>query len=249
MGKSVLVIFKRSFLLVLGLAIVAAAGMGGLTMQVLAKKAYYPLAGKKLVIDAGHGGVDSGANDSGFKEKDVNLQVALKLREILTMAGAEVVMTRTMDKDVTQSGNAGLKRYHRDLDGRKNIVNNSGADAFISLHVNSCRAANRTRGCFVFYHKEKQAGKILAECLQGQLNGMVVQYKKEGEHAEREPRTADFFLLRTAKIPAALVEMGFMTHPEERKLLLQDAYQEKLAKTIADGLRDYFLCLAAKKNS
>ncbi|KNZ70514.1 cell wall hydrolase/autolysin [Thermincola ferriacetica] len=241
-GRTLLFIIRKKMVVLFIAALFLTTGLYHWAASALARKAYYPLQGKKIVLDPGHGGVDSGANDSsGFKEKTVNLEVALKLRELLVLGGAEVIMTRTDDSDVTEKGDPGKKRYHRDMDGRRKLMNESGADVFISLHVNACRGAHRTRGAFVYYHKNSESGKMLAECLAAQLNHYVADYKKEGELAIHKACTANYYLLRNAKIPAALVEMGFMTHPEEKRLLSNQDYQKGLAKALADGLRDYFL--------
>ncbi len=244
--KTMLIILKKPFIAMVVFALMLTMGLCKMSATVLARKAYFPLGGKKIVIDPGHGGVDSGANDNGFKEKDVNLQIALELRNILTLAGAEVVMTRTDDTDVTEKGDPGLRRYQRDLDGRVNVMNENKADLFISLHVNSCQGANRTRGGFVFYRKGSSDGELLAECIQERVNGYVKRFTSDGELGQHHSRPANYYLLKNAGVPAALVEMGFMTHREERRLLMDPAYQRGLAQVVAAGVRDFFVNVSTK---
>ena len=188
--------------------------------------------GKIIVVDAGHGGIDPGANRSGILEKDINLDIALALRDILKNDGVKVILTR--DIDVELSGLCDNKkvrgRYRRDLNARLEMIQESDADLFVSVHTNASYKAKR-RGFECFYFAKSEQGKLLAVAIQEQLR-RVAPISQDAE-------SAGFFVLRRNKVPAVLVEVGFITNPEERTLLQSEEYQRKLAEAIALGISDY----------
>ncbi|MBP2656454.1 MAG: cell wall hydrolase/autolysin [Firmicutes bacterium] len=190
-------------------------------------------AGKIIVVDAGHGGIDPGANRSGILEKDINLDITLAIRDMLKNNGVKVVLTR--DTDVDLSGlcdNERVRgRYRRDLNARIEMIQESDADLFVSVHTNASYKTKR-RGFECFYSAKSEQGKRLAVAIQEQLR-RVAPISQEAE-------PADFFVLRRNKVPAVLVEVGFITNPEERALLQSNEYQRKLANAIAFGISDYY---------
>lgn len=200
-----------------------------------------PFKAKTIVIDPGHGGVDGGASlGEHFHEKDINLDVSLKLKELLVNAGAEVVLTRDSDVSLENRSDLQSSRYRRDLDARRDIVNNSGAAVFISIHTNCFRSNPKTKGAIVFYHYDSEEGEKLARLVGGSIDGIVYRDFLKSNTLEAKVLPESLFMLRSTEIPGILVETGYMTNAEEGMLLKQDAYQKIMAEALLEGLRHYF---------
>lgn len=193
----------------------------------------HKLSSKVIVVDAGHGGIDPGANRPGVLEKDINLAIALQLKTILNQYGAKVVLSRQTDTELSpECDNEKVRgRYHRDLTARVEMAEESDADLFISLHANAV-SNSKQHGAEVFYYAKSETSKALSIFIQGEL-GKVVKVPPT-------PNTAGFFVLRRNKIPAALIEVGYITNMEERTLLQSPEHQRKLAEAIAKGIYDYY---------
>ena len=193
----------------------------------------HKLTGKVIVVDAGHGGIDPGANRPGVLEKDINLAIALELKNILNQDGAKVVLSREADVDLSgECDNEKVKgRYHRDLAARVEMVEESDADLFISIHANAVANAKR-HGAEVFYYAKSDDGKTLANSIQVELCKVT--------QTAHTASTADYFVLRRNKIPAALIEVGYITNRKERTALQSPEYQKKLAESIAAGIHNYY---------
>lgn len=191
------------------------------------------LADKVIIVDAGHGGVDTGANRPGIVEKDINLAVALQLKTILNHNGAKVILSRQTDIELsTECDDEKVKgRYHRDLAARVELAEESDADIFISIHANAVGNAKR-HGAEVFYYAKSEQGKLLANAIQTELHTIT--------HTPEAANPGNYFVLRRNKIPAVLIEIGYITNPDERRLLQTEAYQHKLAETIALGICKYY---------
>ena len=191
------------------------------------------LSGKIIVVDAGHGGIDSGANRPGVLEKDINLAIALQLKNVLNRYGAKVALSRQTDIELSSDcDNEKVRgRYHRDLTARVEMVEESDADLFISIHANAVLNIKR-QGAEVFYDAKSETSKVLSNSIQAEL-GKVAKVTSP-------PNTANFFVLRRNKIPAALVEVGYITNIEELSLLKSPEYQLKLAEAIAKGIYNYY---------
>lgn len=192
----------------------------------------HKLAGKVIVVDAGHGGIDPGANRPGVLEKDINLAIALTLKDVLNQNGAKVVLSRQTDVELSpECDNEKVRgRYHRDLAARVEMVEESDADLFISIHANAIANAQR-HGAEVFFASKSETGKSLANLIQSELCKVT--------QTIRSAKVADYFVLRRNKIPAALVEVGYITNMEERLLLQTPEYQSKLAEAIAKGIYQF----------
>ena len=191
-------------------------------------------ASKRIVLDAGHGGMDPGAVGRGGKrEKEVVLDIANRLRRLLASDGFRVVMTRSDDRHMPLS--------------ERNDLGKNGADLFISLHVNAARASSASgietwiapAGLLGFrwlsgnYSRQIHAqNRAFAEALQ---RGMTAQTGAKN----RGVKEGSFAVLSGLQIPAALVEMGFLTNPAEAARLAQPAYRQRLAEGIANGVRAY----------
>lgn len=193
-----------------------------------------PLSGKVIAIDAGHGGPDGGAvSREGLIEKDINLSVSLYLRDYLQQAGAIVVLTREGDYDLAQEGTKGYsKRKTEDLKQRVRTIEEENADMFISIHMNSV-PSSRWSGAQTFFYPNHEGNKALADLIQEEL-------RKTLENTDRVAKTANtIFLLKALKMPAALVEVGFLSNPQESALLGDDVYQRKVATSIYRGILSF----------
>ncbi len=185
------------------------------------------LAGKIVVIDPGHGGIDSGTShpEMELEEKDLNLDIALRTAVILKQVGANVVMTREIDE--MKGGN-----YLRDLDIRIETANQSGADALISIHVNHFPDPSVSGGQ-AFFAPGCDDGKALALLLQEEMAEL-----QPGN--TREVQAASYVMLTRTTMASVLVEVGFMSSPSDRALLADEAYREQLARAIVRALLSYF---------
>jgi len=188
-----------------------------------------------IVIDPGHGGEDGGAvGVTGIKEKDLNLKIALKLKEKLLNSGINVVMTRDTDIMLCDK-NQQKKRKRTDFDNRIKIAQNYNNAIFISIHMNYFED-NSQSGAQIFYSKNNPESKEIASILREELKNSLNPNNKR----QIKPSGKEIYLLSNLKIPACLIECGFISNPTEEQLLMSDKYQEKIAETIKNGLLKYF---------
>lgn len=186
-----------------------------------------PLAGKTVVLDPGHGGAQAGAFYYGVREADVNLAIALKLRDKLAAAGARVVMTRATDQLAAPPRIA----IAAELQARVDIAKAVDADIFVSVHSNA-HDKEETNGAITFYAPGRPTD--LARAIQ---EGLIL----ETGAVNKGVRPANFYVLRNSDIPAVLVEVGFMSNRTECSRLADPAYQEEAASGIFKGIVRYFL--------
>lgn len=199
-----------------------------------------PLGGLKIVLDAGHGGMDGGASKGEIIEKDITLAITGKVARQLRRLGAEVVMTRTKDGDVlsehapSEQFSTNRERKKQDIFLRETLVESHEPDIFVTIHANAI-PNSKWRGAQVFYHKEGHAdGEQLAKMIQQSIRDTM-------ENTDREALTIkEVYLLKKVKAPAVLVETGFLSNDEERALLADSNYQDKMAQAIARGIENYF---------
>lgn len=220
----------------------------------------FPLSLKRIVIDPGHGGVQTGAvAESGLTEKEVTLDVALRLRRLLTDAPFEVLLTRDSDKSLA-------------LEKRVDFANSNSADLFISIHVNwmEPRTIRGPETFFVgptddpltmklvsmenrdskhsfadlrhaldkiYIDARRNESRTLAKTIQGQLYGFLKQGNAALEN--RGVKTAPFAVLMGTQMPAILVEVSCLSNSDEVKLLTNGEYREKIALALLDGIRSY----------
>lgn len=188
------------------------------------------LLGKVIYIDAGHGGIDPGAVYKDIHEADINLKISMSLANLLEKNGAIVLLTRTGDYDL--SVNNAVNRKRSDLSRRANIINESNGDLYISIHLNSI-ASSTWRGAQVFYDDINPKNEKLAKLLQNTL-------KKDLKSSREYKEMTDMYMYKRIKIPGVLVEVGFLSNDNERYLLLQKTYQDKVAKSLCGGIIEYF---------
>ena len=172
-----------------------------------------------IVLDAGHGGKDQGASGADVIEKEITLAIAKKTEKILKEAGYKVKMVRDDDTFV-------------ELEERAEYANRKEAKVFVSIHCNSSEGGEGN-GIETFYTEQKEDGsQELAQCIQ---ESVIAQTSAR----DREIKCADYVVIVRSEMPAALVETGFLSDSNERELLQQEQYQEKLAKGIAEGIIDF----------
>lgn len=177
-----------------------------------------PLSGQVILIDPGHGGIDPGACGRKYYEKDIVLRVALYLGVKLQKSGAKVVYTRTGDYDLESA-------TVDDLTARVRLIDSSKATIVISIHCNAFTSPDE-RGAQTFYNASRHPdSKKLAQLIQSELI-------KETQTEREASAKVDHFMLNHAKVPAVTVELGFLSNPDEEKLLASSNYQQKLANCI-----------------
>lgn len=188
------------------------------------------LFGKVIYIDPGHGGPDPGTVYKDIYEKDINLEICLKLQKKLENEGAIVYLTRYGDYDLSK--NNAYERKKSDLNNRAKIINSSNADIYISIHLNSIVSSN-WRGAQVFYDDINSNNIIFAKIMQKQL--------KDDLKTNREIKEIDNMLMnRKINIPGILIEAGFLSNQSDRYLLRQADYQYKICNSIKNGIIKYF---------
>jgi len=185
-----------------------------------------------VLIDVGHGGIDSGTTHGSILEKDINLTIAKKTYESLRRKGLIALLNR-MDDYALSGENLWLRsrsRHIKDLAQRSHLANEVKPKVVISLHVNSAKNASK-RGALLLHQKDERS-KALAQSIQAKLNPL---YPESNEPVYGRK----YYLLKHTKPPAVIVEMGFMTNAQDRAFLLSDAGQQSIADRIAEGVAAY----------
>lgn len=184
------------------------------------------LKGTIIAVDAGHGGSDPGAiGVTGTIEKEINLILAKKLEALLTKKGAIVVMTRTEDDTFSE-----VKKD--DLDARAALVKKEKAELFLSIQCNATPNSS-LRGAQTFYYPESKEGEALAKAIQN-------RFVRTLKNTDRKALTlSSAYIMGKLDIPAIMVEVGFLSNPEEEALLKNNSYQEKIVAAIYSGITDY----------
>ena len=183
------------------------------------------LADKVIVVDAGHGGTSSGATFGGVQEKNITLAIALKLRACLEACGARVVMTR--DRDTTVP-----------LYDRPNLANAINADLFISVHNDDTERANSASGTSSYYHKGDASSRALAVCVQQSVMA-VTGLPSRGALSDGILYASGLAVLRCSSMPSVLVEVAYINNQRDRRKLVDDGFQQRVAQAMCDGLRHY----------
>lgn len=193
---------------------------------------------KTVVLDPGHGGEDPGAvsDYSGTKEKDINLIIANNLKNMLETSGYKVIMTRKDDTLKYEPGTTNVvKKRSQDLQARKKLIDESGADIAVSIHLNKF-PQTQYFGAQTFYPPDFPESKRLAESIQAKIREVVDPENKREALVKKEP----IIILKNPQITTAIVEGGFLSNEKEEKKIISQAYQQKLAEAIFEGVRDYF---------
>ena len=195
-----------------------------------------PVSGKTIVLDAGHGTPDEGAQSSnGTTEAETNLKIALKVQNLLEQSGCTVILTRSDEKAIYDLDKQTLKEKKiSDIRNRVKIGNSSSADIFVSIHLNKI-PQQQYWGWQCFYNGTNEDSMNLAKILQSSLNEAI---QKENKRIAMKLDTV--YIMKHVEIPISIVECGFLSNVEEEKLLLNDEYQNKLAWGIYTGIIEYF---------
>ena len=195
-----------------------------------------PVSGKVVVIDAGHGKPDEGAeSSSGTTEAETNLKIALKVQNLLEQSGCNVILTRSDENAIYDLDSKTLKQKKvSDIKNRVKIGNESSADIFVSIHLNKI-PEQQYYGWQCFYNEKDENSIKLAKQLQENLNKSI---QKENKRVAMKLNTV--YIMKHVEIPISIVECGFLSNPEEEKELLEDSYQNRLAWGIYNGIQEYF---------
>ena len=187
------------------------------------------LLGKIIYIDAGHGGKDSGAVSNKIIEKDLNLTIAKELYNALGKRGAIVLLTRDGDYDLSSSN---YSRKRSDLYNRAKVINESNANMFISIHLNSDLNSSY-RGIQLFYNSINKENKLIAEAIYNSLKNNISNVRVNKNYN-------DYYMYKNIKVPGVLIECGFISNPYDNYNLRQDSYRKKLINSIVNGIINYY---------
>lgn len=188
------------------------------------------LLGRVIYLDAGHGGKDCGAISNNIYEKDINLILVKKLEKELTKKGALVYLTRDGDYDLANKNVSHRKRS--DLSNRAKLINNSDADIYLSIHLNS--TTNSTwRGIQIYYDDNNENNLLLAKT----INKEFESFSKLTRKIKKEN---NYYMYKQINKPGILIEAGFISNPNDNYLLRDNNYQDKLINVIVKGIENYF---------
>lgn len=197
-----------------------------------------PITSKTIIVDAGHGGIDPGTmnKDQTVLEKDVNLKIAMKVKELIEASGGMVILTRNDDTSLytEEDGKTIRQKYNENLRNRKKIIEESSADMFVSIHLNAF-PQSKYYGAQTFYPAGKEEDKALAKSIQGELKRVV----DKTNNRVIKPRD-DLYLLKENNIPSTLIECGFLSNDKEAQLLNDEKYQDEIAWAIYVGIQKYY---------
>lgn len=194
------------------------------------------LKGKIICIDPGHGGTDVGAighiGGKDVYEKNITLSIALPLRDMLTSAGAKVVMTRDTDKDVYGP----WADADPELQARCDIANEAHADAFVSIHIDSFSNSS-VDGTTAYYNAKSSKDLLLAQMMhQATMNSLSIP--------DRGVKSNDFYVNVYTTMPSVLMEMGFITNDHRVKMLTSSWGPRGIAQSLFNGLVNYFAAIS-----
>jgi len=199
-------------------------------------------AQKTIIIDPGHGGEDPGkvGNTSGIKEKDLNLEIANKLKTLLEKENFKVIMTRTEDRlEYTPETTNIVQKRIQDLTRRKNIMDTSGANIVVSIHQNGLEQTQYWGAQTFFPHNSPESQK-LAVSIQKAIKEIADTNNKRQALVRGKPNEQPIIIMRNLKTTTVIVECGFLSNVGDEKRLVTSDYQEKLAEAITTGILGYF---------
>lgn len=191
----------------------------------------YSKKSKTIIIDAGHGGFDGGASVADILEKDINLKIALNLRDCLSALGYDIILTRDTDSATNTEGNSIRTKKISDMKNRLKIMKNYPEAIFISIHLNKFESAS-IKGAQVFYSINHENSKTLAKSIQKNIKDLL----QNDNHREVKKCDKNTYLLYNSPIPAVIVECGFLSNPNELSLLKSEKYQKEMAYAIFSGV-------------
>lgn len=179
-----------------------------------------------VIIDPGHGGLDAGkVGVNGEEEKEINLDISLKIQKLLKAQGIEVKMTRTEDERLGET-------QVEDLKARVSFMNKEKPDLVISIHQNSYHEES-VSGAQAFYYTDSAQSKQAAEFIQEALK------KVDPENTKKTKGNNTYYILKKTEVPVVIVECGFLSNHEEAERLAEEDYQQELAAAVAKGSLQY----------
>ncbi len=194
----------------------------------------------RIVVDAGHGGVDGGVSGrrTGVKESDLNLAISFALKARLEDMGFEVELTRRTEGGLYDSTAKGFKK--RDMQRRKEIIQKTDPALVLSVHQNFY-PSKATRGAQVFYPPKNEEAEKFALLMQSRLNELYAEKTVKG----RKATIGEFFMLTCAPCPSLIVECGFLSNEQDEALLSDKGWQGRLAESMAAAVLDYYASASA----
>ena len=191
-------------------------------------------ANKTVIIDPGHGGVDAGATANNVLEKNINLDISLKLKQFLQAFGFNVIMTRDTDTEVISDADTKYKK-RTDLQNRVDVFNCSNNNIVISIHQNMF-SQKKYNGTQTFYSKNNPDSEILANCIQNSVKNLL---QKDNERQCKQAGKEIYILDKTDSV-CVLVECGFLSNHNELHNLQNKNYQSKIAYSICLGFLEFY---------
>ena len=224
---------NRKIELVFGLLLLLSAGLLGVEgAKAVSAQNGYRIQSKTVVIDVGHGGIDSGkVSEDGILEKDVNLVIAKKLAQLLEQEDIEVTLTREDDRGLYRDSDQNKKTT--DLRNRCKMIEDINPICTVSIHQNSYPSPE-VRGAQVFYYRHSTQAQKLAQLIQESIRERV-----DPDNTRQEKPNDSYYMLKRSTSPTVIVECGFLSCPKEAQLLTEEDYQNKLAWAIHMAVLNY----------
>lgn len=227
---------KRLLLITLVLVVSTVSFIGSGKQENTLETVTLPVTGKTIVLDAGHGLPDEGAESAnGVTEASINLAITKKVQTLLEQSGCSVVLTRSDENGIYDIGSNTIREKKvSDIKNRVKIGNESSADAFVSIHLNKI-PQSQYYGWQAFFKANNEESEMLAKSIQEELNASI-----QKENKREALKITGKYIIEHVEIPIAIVECGFLSNPEEAENLQQDEYQNKIAWGIYNGIMDFF---------
>lgn len=238
-----MIVFRKKNIIIISVLIITALTFilcfGALTVKPVDDVSVNTI---KIVLDAGHGGIDGGVKGvkTGVKESELNLSVVKKLETYLVGAGMKVRLTRNSEAGLYGVATKNLKR--KDMEKRRDIINEFEPNLVISIHMNNYSLSSR-RGAQVFYKNGDEKGRFLASNIQKNFNEMATASR------ECSILSGDYYILNCNQYPSVIAECGFLSNPEDEALLISEEYQNELAYSIFKGIVEYLKGVSTEFNN
>jgi N-acetylmuramoyl-L-alanine amidase len=210
-----------------------------------AKHVFIDPGNRVIVIDAGHGGIDGGTKSGDLLEKEINLDIAKRLKETLELRGYNIILTREEDISLDKLSKISGSRHLKDLNARTCIINSSNAQLFLSIHVNYHINNSNANGAIVFFNEKYAESGTLAYCIQRAMNKIEFNNKKQTIH---DPKNGKYYLLAYSNIPGVIIETAFLSNESDRINLRNGEFLELIAWSIADGVDRYMDSIKISKS-
>ncbi len=194
-------------------------------------------ASNSVILDAGHGGIDSGAvGIDSTLEKDINLKITYKLKALLELNGYNVIMTRSDDNSIHNKDAVTIREQKiSDIKNREKIIKDNPDAIFVSIHQNKFSDPS-VHGTQVFYSGNNPDSSVLAQ----KISESVIELLNPDKQRKIKKSGTEIYLLYNSEIPCVMVECGFMSNATDMKMLKDENYQKLLALSVLNGIQNYF---------